>query len=125
MTDDAKSIDDQITISPFCPKFQHTVELVGRRWTGAVMRALMSGCTRFTELTDAIPGLSDRLLSERLKELEREGLVERVVEPTTPVKVVYTLTDKGRSLADVVSALADWADEWVDGSGPACRVSDA
>ena len=69
---------------PFCPYFHHAVELIGRRWTGAIVRALQSGLSRFTEMTEVIPGLSDRMLSERLKELEAEGIVERRVIPETP-----------------------------------------
>jgi DNA-binding HxlR family transcriptional regulator len=98
--------------SPFCPQFHHAVELIGRRWTGAVIRALLSGITRFSELTAAIPGLSDRMLSERLKELEAEGLVRRLVIPETPVRVVYQLTEKGRALGDVVEAVSAWAAVW-------------
>lgn len=101
-------------MSPFCPKFQHAVELIGRRWTGAVVRAMQSGRTRFSEVAAAIPGISDRLLSERLKELEREGLVARTVHATTPVTVEYHLTDKGQSLAEVMCALAEWSDRWIE-----------
>ena len=73
----------------FCPKFHKSVELIGRRWTGAILRALLSGETRFSDIAHAIPGLSDRLLSERLKELETEGVVTRVVYPETPVRIEY------------------------------------
>src|SRR5712692_11475057 len=73
-------------LTAFCPRFHHAVELIGRRWTGAVIRALLSGLTRFSDLAAAIPGLSDRMLSERLKELEAEGLVVRTVIPETPVR---------------------------------------
>lgn len=100
-------------ISPFCPFYQHAVELIGRRWTGAILRAQLSGATRFGDLAAAIPGLSDRLLSERLKELEAEGLVRREVFPTTPVRIEYQLTDKGRALADVVAAISTWAHDWL------------
>lgn len=96
----------------FCPKFHHAVELVGRRWTGAILRALLSGVTRFSDLTAAIPGLSDRMLSERLKELESEGLVLRHVFPETPVRIAYELTEKGRSLGDVIEAVSVWAERW-------------
>jgi len=100
-------------ISPFCPFYQHAVELIGRRWTGAILRAQLSGATRFGDLAAAIPGLSDRLLSERLKELEAEGLVRREVFPTTPVRIEYQLTDKGRALAAVVAAISTWAHDWL------------
>ncbi len=100
-------------ISPFCPLYHHAVELIGRRWTGAIVRALLGGTERFSDLTAVIPGLSDRLLSERLKELETGGIVIRTVVPETPVRIQYHLTDKGRALASVVDALSDWASGWL------------
>ncbi len=105
--------------SPFCPYYHHAVELIGRRWTGAIVRAMLSGADRFTDLTAAIPGLSDRLLSERLKELEAEGIVVRTVAPDSPVRIQYQLTEKGRALAGVVEALSDWAHEWLAAAGSA------
>ncbi|MPZ24079.1 MAG: MarR family transcriptional regulator [Dehalococcoidia bacterium] len=96
----------------FCPLYHHAVELIGRRWTGAVLRALLSGVTRFSDLTGTVPGLSDRMLSERLKELEAEGIVERIVLPETPVRIEYLPTDKGRALASVIEAVSAWADAW-------------
>ncbi len=76
----------------FCPQFHHAVELIGRRWTGVIVRALMGGAVRFSDVSASIPGLSDRLLSERLKELESEGIVQRLVYPDTPVRIEYRLT---------------------------------
>jgi DNA-binding HxlR family transcriptional regulator len=99
--------------SAFCPIFHRAVELIGRRWTGAIIRALQSGCVRFSDITHAIPGLSDRLLSERLKELEAEQIVERVVIPETPVRIEYRLTEKGRDLDTVMRAIADWSGRWI------------
>ena len=99
--------------SAFCPFYHRAVELIGRRWTGAIVRALLGGADRFSDLVAAIPGLSDRLLSERLKELEAEGIVLRTVVPETPVRIHYHLTDKGRALASVVDALSDWAHAWL------------
>lgn len=101
-------------LAPYCPAYTHAIEIIGRRWTGAIIRSLLSGSTRFSEIIEAVPGLSDRLLSERLKELEAEGVVERRVTPSTPVRVEYSLTDKGRDLATVVRAVADWAGSWSD-----------
>lgn len=97
-----------------CPKFHKAVELIGRRWTGAILSALLKGATRFTDIIHAVPGLSDRLLSERLKELEAEGIVQRIVHPETPVRIEYQLTDKGHELNIVTNALSDWADRWID-----------
>ena len=97
----------------FCPLYHHAVELIGRRWTGVILRALLAGAERFSELTESIPGLSDRMLSERLKELEAEGIVTRRVIPATPVRIEYHLTDKGRDLSAVVEAASAWADTWL------------
>lgn len=97
----------------FCPRYHDAVELIGRRWSGVIIRAMLGGARRFSALQAAIPGISDRLLSERLKELEAEGVVERTVFPETPVRVEYTLTQKGRTLAPVVEAVADWAEQWL------------
>ncbi len=108
-------------LSPFCPRYHYAVEIVGRRWTGAIVRAMLAGATRFSEITAAIPTLSDRLCSERLKELEAEGLVTRTVIPDTPVRVEYHLTAKGAALADAVVALSTWAETWI----PDPRVTDS
>jgi DNA-binding HxlR family transcriptional regulator len=105
---------DHVETAAFCPNYQKAVELIGSRWTGAVLRALNSGLCRFSDLTAAIPGLSDRMLSERLKELEAEGIVDRTVVPETPVKVEYHLTEKGRSLDRVMTEIADWAHRWLE-----------
>ncbi len=78
------------------------------------MRCLLAGRTRFNDIAATIPGISARLLSERLKELEAEGVVERMVTPETPVRVQYRLTDKGRDLAAVVAAVSEWAETWAD-----------
>ena len=102
-------------LGPFCPHYHRAVELIGSRWTGAVLRALLSGIQRFTDLTETIPGLSDRMLSQRLKELEAEGIVVRTVIPQTPVRVEYSLTEKGRALGGVIEAVSGWADQWLAG----------
>jgi DNA-binding HxlR family transcriptional regulator len=99
-------------LSAFCPVFHHAIELIGRRWTGAILRAMLSGEARFSEIAAAVPGLSDRLLSERLKELEAEGIVTRTVVPSTPVRVDYALTAKGEALHDVIVAVSAWAESW-------------
>ncbi len=101
------------TDNNFCPRYHKAIELVGRRWTGAIIRSLLAGHIRFTDIATSVPGLSDRLLSERLKELESEGIVVRRVFPETPVRIEYRLTDKGRALEKVVDAIAEWAEQWV------------
>jgi len=105
---------DGTTREPFCPYFHRAVELIGGRWTGAIIRVLLSDVTRFSDVAQAIPGLSDRMLSERLKELEAEGIVERTVIPSTPVRVEYHLTEKGRALAGVIDAISLWAGAWIE-----------
>jgi DNA-binding HxlR family transcriptional regulator len=100
-------------LSAFCPHYHHAVEIVGRRWSGAVIRAMLAGEHRFSDIAARIPGISDRLLSERLKGLEAEGIAVREVHAERPVRVEYRLTDKGTALAETVEALSRWADEWV------------
>lgn len=107
-----KTIDP---LSAYCPAYTRAIEIIGRRWTGAILRSMLAGASRFSEILGQVPGLSDRLLSERLKELEGEGIVERRVTPSTPVRIEYVLTDKGRSLGSVVHAVAEWASAWADG----------
>jgi len=112
-------------LGPFCPHYHRAVELIGGRWTGAVLRALLSGVKRFTDLTETIPGLSDRMLSQRLKELEAEGIVVRTVIPETPVRVEYSLTEKGRALQTAIEAVSGWADQWLAGRASAAEGSAA
>ena len=100
-----------------CPRFHRAVELIGRRWTGAIVFVLLKGRCRYGELRAAIPLVSDRMLSERLRELEQEGIVERHVVAETPVRVEYELTAKGTALARPVEALLRWAHEWMPGDG--------
>jgi DNA-binding HxlR family transcriptional regulator len=95
-----------------CPHFHHAIELIGKRWTGAIVIALTERSMRYGELGKAIPGLSDRLLSQRLRELEEEGLVERQVEAGAPVRVIYSLTEAGQQLDPVLSELKSWARRW-------------
>ena len=95
-----------------CPHFHAAIELIGKRWSGAILGALADGPLRFAELIRCVPGLSDRLLSERLRELESNGLVERFVEEEAPVKVVYSLTEQGAELAPILFDLRAWANEW-------------
>jgi DNA-binding HxlR family transcriptional regulator len=106
------SPDGDVHLSAFCPAYHHAIELIGRRWTGAILRAMLSGEARFSDIAAAVPGLSDRLLSERLKELEAEGIVSRTVVPTTPVRIDYALTAKGLALNDVIVAVSAWAEGW-------------
>jgi DNA-binding HxlR family transcriptional regulator len=97
-----------------CPRYERAVQLLGKRWTGMLLDALMQGPRRFCELTALVEGLSDRVLSDRLRELEAEGVVERVVYPQIPVRIEYHLTQKGYALKPVLDALHMWAEGWID-----------
>jgi DNA-binding HxlR family transcriptional regulator len=102
-----------VQLSAFCPSYHHAIELIGRRWTGAILRAMLAGEARFSDIAAAVPGLSDRLLSGRLKELEAEGIVRRTVVASTPVRVDYALTEKGQALSEVIAAVSTWAEQWL------------
>lgn len=99
-----------------CPRYEYAMGLLGKKWTGLILRILLGGPRRFGDFRSQVPELSDRLLSERLKELEDAGIVERLVHDTRPVLIEYTLTDKGQALRNVVSAIEGWAENWVDPS---------
>ena len=96
-----------------CPYYHEAVELIGRRWTGAILRVLMDGSLRFSEIAHAVPELSDRLLSERMKELEARGIVERTVHSGPPLRVEYELSEMGRELGPALSELQRWAKRWL------------
>ena len=102
-----------------CARFHRASELIGRRWTGAIIFVLLESRCRFATLRDAIPDITDRMLSERLQELEQEGIVERTVVPDTPVRVEYALTRKGRGLTAAIEAIGEWAEKWIDAEGAA------
>ncbi len=96
-----------------CPRFHRAIEMIGRRWAGAIIRLLEGGRLRYAALKANIPQISDRMLSERLRELESEGIVHRIVTPDTPVRVEYELTRKGLDLHAALGAVARWAEEWI------------
>ncbi|HEX6972512.1 MAG TPA: helix-turn-helix domain-containing protein [Limnochordia bacterium] len=98
--------------SHMCPRYEAAMALLGKKWTGLLVRILMGGPKRFSDFTAQIPQLSDRLLSERLKELEAHGVVDRIVHHTKPVLIEYRLTQKGRELEPVVAAIQAWAERW-------------
>ena len=97
-----------------CGRFHRASELIGRRWTGAIIFVMLRTRCRFATLREAIPEITDRMLSERLQELEHEGIVERLVVPETPVRVEYTLTKKGRALGKAIGAITEWSHKWID-----------
>ncbi len=100
-------------IAPMCRRYEHIAQLLGKRWTGLILDSLMGGPRRFCELTTSVEGLSDRVLSDRLRELEEEGIIERVVYPHIPVRVEYRLTEKGSALKPIVAEMHVWAENWI------------
>jgi DNA-binding HxlR family transcriptional regulator len=101
-----------------CESFQRAAELVGKRWVPQIVWVLLDGPRRYSLVRDAIPEISDTVLSERLRELEAAGILTRAVTPSTPVLIEYALTDRGRDLAAVIDGLAAWADRWATIEAP-------
>jgi DNA-binding HxlR family transcriptional regulator len=110
---DTANAESEAAVAHCCPLYHEAVELVGRRWTGAILRVLMDGPLRFSEMAQAVPELSDRLLSERMKELEARGIVERRVISGPPLRVEYELSQMGRELEPALSELERWANRWL------------
>src|SRR5437773_12519118 len=104
---------DPPEISPVCPRFHRAIELIGSRWTGAILQTRLRGRTRYAAIKVAVPDITDRMLSERLRSLETEGLVLRTVVPESPVRVEYELTSKGRELQKGLREIANWAERWI------------
>jgi DNA-binding HxlR family transcriptional regulator len=97
----------------FCPQYHRAIEIIGRRWAGAVIRSLLAGLCRFNEIAEATPGMSHRVLAQRLRDLEADGILVREVYPETPVRIEYRLTPKGRALAEPVVSITEWAERWL------------
>src|SRR4051794_41091505 len=110
-----------------CSRFHRAIELIGSRWTGAILQTLLQGKTRYAVIKAAIPDITDRMLSERLRSLETEQLVSRHVVPESPVRVEYELTVKGRELQDALREIGSWAERWIplDEETSAHAVDDA
>src|SRR2546428_5834696 len=104
-----RAVPDAVAV---CDRFHHAIELIGRRWTGAIIFILLRSGRRFADLRAGIPDITDRMLSDRLQELEQEGVVDRMVIPETPVRIEYALSKKGRALASAFQAIGDWAHKW-------------
>ena len=107
-----------------CAVYHQAVELIGKRWTGAIVSILLRGPTRFHGIVNAVPGMSERLCADRLRELEAAGLVSRRVLPGPPVGVEYTLTEAGRDLNQAITALGVWAHRWLDPAGHPVTLTD-
>lgn len=95
-----------------CPRFEAAFELLGKRWTGLIIRSLLSGAKRFSDIQDMIPALSARMLTERFKELEEQSILVRNVYPEMPVRIEYELTEKGRDLEKAMDEIQKWAERW-------------
>jgi len=110
-----------------CPRFERAMGIISKRWSGLIVHRLMQGPQRFCHIESALPSLSGRVLSERLKELEQEGIVLRAVYPETPVRIEYSLTEKGRALEPVFREVQKWAGDWVEANeeeGPEAEARD-
>ncbi|KGA96225.1 HxlR family transcriptional regulator [Alkalihalobacillus alcalophilus ATCC 27647 = CGMCC 1.3604] len=99
--------------SQMCPKYELAIELLGKKWTGLIIRVLLDGPKRFKEIKEQIPEMSDRILTERMKELEKLDVVKRNVYPEKPVRIEYELTKKGLALKPVIEAIQSWGETWV------------
>ena len=102
-----------------CPKYEKAMQVLGKKWTCLILRCLLAEPKRFTEISGYVDGLSDRLLSQRLQELEEGGIVKRSVFDRKPVVVEYSLTPKGQAFRRVAEAIQEWADEWAGEPVPA------
>lgn len=96
-----------------CVRFHTAIELLGARWSGAILRAMFTGAQRYADIRAAIPGISDVMLTRRLRDLEEAGLLRREVLPTSPVQVAYHLTPMGEETRPVLAAVIDWSHRWI------------
>ena len=109
----AVSLPEMNQLAEFCPQYHRAMEIIGKKWMGSILRVLMHGTHRYNEILLAIPGISDRLLTERLRGLEAEGLVVRHIASTSPIRVEYELTEAGRELDLAVRVISMWAVKWL------------
>jgi len=99
--------------SKMCPKYEAAIDLLGKKWTGLIVRVLLDGPKRFKDLKEQIPEISDRILTERMRELESIGIIQRNVYPETPVRIEYVLTEKGKHLKMVIDSIQNWSEQWL------------
>lgn len=97
-----------------CPRFESAFSILGKRWNGLIIHSLMNGPKRFKDISNLIPSMSDKMLSERMKDLENEGILVRHVYPETPVRIEYELTEKGLALGPVMGEVQSWAEKWIE-----------
>ena len=99
--------------STMCPKYESAIELLGKKWTGLIIRVLLGGPKRFKELKEQIPEMSDKMLTDRMKELESLGILKRTVYPEMPVRIEYELTDRGADQEQVILSIQNWGERWM------------
>ena len=99
-------------MSQICVKFESASKILSKRWVGLIIHQLLEGPKRFNELESEL-NITGKVLSEKLKQLEMLNLIKRDVYPTTPVKVEYSLTKKGKGLDPVIKAIETWSQEWI------------
>ncbi|WP_410511111.1 helix-turn-helix domain-containing protein [Paenibacillus sp. BR2-3] len=97
-----------------CPRFEKAVDMLSKRWVALIVFVLMPGPRRFGEIESCLSNLSGKVLSDRLKEMENEGIIQRTVYPEMPVRIEYSLTDKGIALAPILGAISNWSTEWIE-----------
>lgn len=117
MKDIVLDLHDAVASTATCSRFHAAVELIGRRWNGVILRSLLVGCGRFSTLRASIPGITDAMLSQRLRELEDAGIVSREVIDGRPVEIRYAVTELGARLAPILDAIAAWGDAWASEAG--------
>jgi DNA-binding HxlR family transcriptional regulator len=103
----------QLDYSTMCPKYEAAADVLGKKWTGRIIRVLLGGPKRFKEIKEQIPEMSDKMLTDRMKELETIAIVERKVYPEMPVRIEYVLTEKGRELEPVIESIQKWGEHWM------------
>jgi DNA-binding HxlR family transcriptional regulator len=99
--------------SKMCPKYESATEMLGKKWTGLIIRVMLGGPKRFKEIKEQIPDMSDKMLTDRMKELESLGILTRTVYPEMPVRIEYELTEKGRNLEEVIESIQNWGESWL------------
>jgi DNA-binding HxlR family transcriptional regulator len=102
-----------MTNHSMCPKFEAAFNLLGKRWNGLIIQVLLSGPKRFRDISEMIPQMSDKMLTERFKELEAAGIIKRTVYPEIPVRIEYELTEKGKALEPAMKEVQKWAEAWM------------
>ncbi|MFS0727212.1 winged helix-turn-helix transcriptional regulator [Paenibacillus sp. 1P07SE] len=99
--------------SKMCPKYESAAEILCKKWTGLIIRVLLDGPKRFKEMKEQIPDMSDKMLTDRMKELEAMDIVKRTVYPEMPVRIEYELTEKGRGLEPIIQSIQGWGEHWM------------